>query len=394
MARPRARRRGGGPRRALPFRPLPVDSSAATQPARSTRGRRSPRSPRARSGSASERWSRRSTFRPVSVLAKSVVTVDHISGGRVELGIGAGWFEPDHDAYGFPFGTVGERMTELERQLAGDQPPVDDGDRRVAEAGAEAATADHRRRQRQAAQRPRRRPLRRRVQHGRPDARRGARAPPGRRRSRRGGRARAAALLDDDDLRRRPRRQRGPRPASGVGRLVDLDQHAAARRHRRAGRRHAPRSTRRSASSARCCSISRTRIWTWSRSSAISRESSPRDRRRPPLLLHRQRHRALDRLVHPRARARARPPPAAGKRVHAGPRRDPRARCSRCAVRGAGRSARTVDAHAASSSNTCRRARADRLRSRSTSSAARISRSWSTTSTSATSGCASRASSS
>ena len=57
------------------------------------------------------------TFRPVSVLAKSVVTVDHISGGRVELGIGAGWFEPDHDAYGFPFGTVGERMSELERQL-------------------------------------------------------------------------------------------------------------------------------------------------------------------------------------------------------------------------------------------------------------------------------------
>ena len=57
------------------------------------------------------------TFRPVSVLAKSVVTVDHISGGRVELGIGAGWFEPDHSAYGFPFGTVGERMSELERQL-------------------------------------------------------------------------------------------------------------------------------------------------------------------------------------------------------------------------------------------------------------------------------------
>jgi alkanesulfonate monooxygenase SsuD/methylene tetrahydromethanopterin reductase-like flavin-dependent oxidoreductase (luciferase family) len=58
------------------------------------------------------------SFRPVSVLAKSVVTVDQISGGRVELGIGAGWFEPDHVAYGFPFGTVGERMSEFERQLA------------------------------------------------------------------------------------------------------------------------------------------------------------------------------------------------------------------------------------------------------------------------------------
>jgi alkanesulfonate monooxygenase SsuD/methylene tetrahydromethanopterin reductase-like flavin-dependent oxidoreductase (luciferase family) len=57
------------------------------------------------------------TFRPASVLAKNVVTVDHISEGRVELGIGAGWYEPDHTPYGFPFGTVGERMAEFERQL-------------------------------------------------------------------------------------------------------------------------------------------------------------------------------------------------------------------------------------------------------------------------------------
>jgi alkanesulfonate monooxygenase SsuD/methylene tetrahydromethanopterin reductase-like flavin-dependent oxidoreductase (luciferase family) len=57
------------------------------------------------------------TFRPPAVLAKSVVTVDHISGGRVELGIGAGWYEPDHDVYGFAFGTVAERMAEFERQL-------------------------------------------------------------------------------------------------------------------------------------------------------------------------------------------------------------------------------------------------------------------------------------
>ena len=58
------------------------------------------------------------TFRHVSVLAKSVVTVDHISAGRVELGVGAGWFEPDHLAYGFPFLTARERVDELERQLA------------------------------------------------------------------------------------------------------------------------------------------------------------------------------------------------------------------------------------------------------------------------------------
>lgn len=58
------------------------------------------------------------TFRPASVLAKSVVTVDQISGGRVELGIGAGWYEAEHDTYRFPFLTIRERLDELERQLA------------------------------------------------------------------------------------------------------------------------------------------------------------------------------------------------------------------------------------------------------------------------------------
>src|SRR4051812_18559728 len=58
------------------------------------------------------------TFRHASVLAKSVVTVDHVSGGRVELGIGAGWYEAEHDAYGFPFPPLRERMDELDRQLA------------------------------------------------------------------------------------------------------------------------------------------------------------------------------------------------------------------------------------------------------------------------------------
>ena len=58
------------------------------------------------------------TFRPASVLAKNVVTVDHISDGRVELGIGAGWYESEHETYGFPFGTQRERLDELDRQLA------------------------------------------------------------------------------------------------------------------------------------------------------------------------------------------------------------------------------------------------------------------------------------
>jgi alkanesulfonate monooxygenase SsuD/methylene tetrahydromethanopterin reductase-like flavin-dependent oxidoreductase (luciferase family) len=58
------------------------------------------------------------TFRAASVLAKNAVTVDHVSGGRVELGIGAGWYEAEHETYGFPFGTARDRLDELDRQLA------------------------------------------------------------------------------------------------------------------------------------------------------------------------------------------------------------------------------------------------------------------------------------
>jgi alkanesulfonate monooxygenase SsuD/methylene tetrahydromethanopterin reductase-like flavin-dependent oxidoreductase (luciferase family) len=58
------------------------------------------------------------TFRHPSVLAKCVTTVDHISNGRVELGIGAGWYEDEHESYGFPFGTQRDRLDELDRQLA------------------------------------------------------------------------------------------------------------------------------------------------------------------------------------------------------------------------------------------------------------------------------------
>jgi alkanesulfonate monooxygenase SsuD/methylene tetrahydromethanopterin reductase-like flavin-dependent oxidoreductase (luciferase family) len=58
------------------------------------------------------------TFRAPAVLAKSVVSVDRISGGRVELGIGTGWFEAEHTAYGLPLMSAAERFDELERQLA------------------------------------------------------------------------------------------------------------------------------------------------------------------------------------------------------------------------------------------------------------------------------------
>lgn len=57
------------------------------------------------------------TFRHPSVLAKMVATVDHISGGRVELGMGAGWNQREHEAYGFAFPELGERFDELEEQV-------------------------------------------------------------------------------------------------------------------------------------------------------------------------------------------------------------------------------------------------------------------------------------
>lgn len=57
------------------------------------------------------------TFRHPSLLAKAVVTADHVSAGRVELGIGAGWNEHEHAAYGFPFPDTGERFDVLEEQI-------------------------------------------------------------------------------------------------------------------------------------------------------------------------------------------------------------------------------------------------------------------------------------
>ena len=57
------------------------------------------------------------TFRYPGPLAISVAQVDEMSGGRVELGIGAGWFEAEHQAYAIPFPPLGERFDRLTEQL-------------------------------------------------------------------------------------------------------------------------------------------------------------------------------------------------------------------------------------------------------------------------------------
>jgi alkanesulfonate monooxygenase SsuD/methylene tetrahydromethanopterin reductase-like flavin-dependent oxidoreductase (luciferase family) len=53
------------------------------------------------------------TYRNPAFLAKVVTTLDIVSGGRAQLGIGAGWFELEHLAYGYDFGTFTERFEKL-----------------------------------------------------------------------------------------------------------------------------------------------------------------------------------------------------------------------------------------------------------------------------------------
>ena len=72
------------------------------------------------------------TYRNPALLAKTITTLDLVSGGRAQLGIGAGWFELEHDALGFEFATFTERFEKLEESLqiirgmlAGDRPTLD-----------------------------------------------------------------------------------------------------------------------------------------------------------------------------------------------------------------------------------------------------------------------------
>ncbi len=120
------------------------------------------------------------TFRHPAMLALAVATVDAMSGGRVELGLGSGWFEREHAAFGLPFPLVAERFDVLTEQLeivtglwatppgatysvSGDHHSAG-GPPRAAPPGAAAAPTSDRRRKGQAAHARAGRALRRRVQ--------------------------------------------------------------------------------------------------------------------------------------------------------------------------------------------------------------------------------------
>ena len=170
------------------------------------------------------------TFRHPGPLAITVAGVDQMSGGRVELGLGAGWYDAEHAAYGIPFPSTGERFDLLEEQLAvitglwgstggfshdGDALPGR-GLTRAAEARAGPA-ADPDRRQGGEADTGAGRPVRRRVQ----PALRPVRGGPGAERpgpaGLRGDRARPRqpAVLERTGALRRRGRRRGSPPRGG-----------------------------------------------------------------------------------------------------------------------------------------------------------------------------------
>ena len=81
------------------------------------------------------------TYRNPTLLAKTVTALDLVSGGRAVLGIGAGWFELEHDALGYEFGTFTDRFEKLEEalqiiigMLRGERPTLDGKHYRVREA--------------------------------------------------------------------------------------------------------------------------------------------------------------------------------------------------------------------------------------------------------------------
>ncbi|MEJ7761344.1 MAG: LLM class flavin-dependent oxidoreductase [Thermomicrobiales bacterium] len=57
------------------------------------------------------------TFRPPALVAKQAITVDQVSGGRLEVGLGTGWFEPEHRRFGIPFPERGELVDRFEEAV-------------------------------------------------------------------------------------------------------------------------------------------------------------------------------------------------------------------------------------------------------------------------------------
>lgn len=66
-------------------------------------------------------------YRNVGLLVKQATAVDHLAGGRVSLGLGAGWHPRDHEAYGFDLPPIGERLDRLEAQAAAARALLDGG---------------------------------------------------------------------------------------------------------------------------------------------------------------------------------------------------------------------------------------------------------------------------
>ncbi len=92
------------------FMPNAADASGPTSECWTTLAALAARVPRIRLGALVTG----NTYRHPAVLAKMAANVDNISGGRCVLGLGAGWQENEHAAYGIPFHTLGGRMRRLE----------------------------------------------------------------------------------------------------------------------------------------------------------------------------------------------------------------------------------------------------------------------------------------
>lgn len=95
------------------FMPNQADTSGPTQEAWTALAAIAARVPRVRIGTLVTG----NTYRHPTVLAKQAAQVDIISGGRLVLGIGSAWQENEHDAYGIPFYTVGNRLRRLEESV-------------------------------------------------------------------------------------------------------------------------------------------------------------------------------------------------------------------------------------------------------------------------------------